>query len=221
MTTDLTLLEVRYLDKCVSPNPKLTTRLRLLEAAVTMFSKYGYAGASLRQISDLAGVKHGSIKYHYDGKESLWKATVDFLYTLMGEAMKADREAGDKIETYPKMREHMIAMTRTYIRFSAKHPELFRILAFEIMHESKRLDWIVENYSKPLAKASMRRIRQAKSAGVYPEDIPDLNLYYISMAASRTIFLLGPEVKRTFGEHVFDDDAIRRHEDSVIGLMFR
>ena len=221
MINDINLLKERYLEQDVSSSSELNTKSKLLEAAVKIFSKYGYAGASLRQISDLAGVKHGSIKYHYNGKEALWKAVVDFLYTLLADALKPSRQAGDEAGGYPEFRRHLIAMTRAYIRFSAKHPELFRILAFEIMHESKRLDWIVENYSKPLAKGSLRRIEQAKAAGVFPDDVPNINIYYITMAASRTVFLLGPEVRRTFGEHVFDDDAVKRHEDAVIELLYK
>lgn len=221
MENDLIHLEKRYLHRSDLSGLTLNTKSKLLEAAVTMFAKHGFDGTSLRQISNFAGVKHGSIQYHYESKESLWRATVDFLYGLLIEATKQDEAVGKNIGTPIEVRQHMIAMTRAYIRFSSRYPELFRILTYETMHESSRLDWIVDNYSKPFAEKSMRRIDQAKAAGVYPEHVANLNLYYISMAACRTIFLLAPEVKRTFGSDVFDEDILRQHEDAVIELIYR
>ena len=135
MPNDYSLLEDRYLEKCNTPSSQLDTKSKLLEAAVTLFAKDGYAGASLRDITALAGVKHGSIQYHYESKVALWKAAVAFLYDLMFEAMKADDAVGDNLGTPYEARQHMIAMSRAYIRFSAKHPELFRILTYESMNE--------------------------------------------------------------------------------------
>ena len=69
-------LEDRYLQNTTSSSCGLDTRSKLLEAAVKVFSKYGYDGASLRQISELAGVKHGLIKYHHKNKKTLWRLSL-------------------------------------------------------------------------------------------------------------------------------------------------
>lgn len=219
--TDFKDLEDRYLHNISVPNCELDTRSKLLEAAVKVFSKYGYDGASLRQISDLAGVKHGLIKYHHKNKNTLWQAVVTFLYDMMLNALEWDDQVGDKILNADGFRNHMISMTRAYIRFSAKYPELFRILMFEILLESERLDWVVENFSKPLIKKSMIRIHQGKAAGIFPKNVSDMNVFYIMMTANRTIFLLAPEVKRTFGVDVFSEQELQQHEDAIIEMIYR
>ena len=221
MRRDVNDLEYMILEKKNAVKLNADTSTKLLSAAATIFSKYGYEGSSLRQISDLAGVKHGSVKYHFQNKKVLWEETVAFLYSLLIEATKADEDIDESNLSPEDFLAHMKAMTRIYIRFSAKYPELFRILTFETMHQSERLDWIVENFSKPFAKKSMNRINQAKAAGIYPKHLENLNIYYISLAAARTIFLLAPEVKRTFGTDVFEAEALKRHEDAVVELLFR
>ena len=220
MKEDFKDLEDRYLKNTTSANCELDTRSKLLEAGVKVFSKYGYDGASLRQISELAGVKHGLIKYHHKNKKTLWRAVITFLYDMMLNSLKLDDQVGDTIMDADELRRHMISMTREYIRFSAKNPELFRILMFESLLESERLDWIVENFSKPLAEKSMHRIDQCKSAGVYSSNVSNMNLFYIMMTANRTIFLLAPEVKRTFGVDIFSEAQLQHHEDAIIEMMY-
>ena len=47
-----------------------------------------------------------------------------------------------------------------------------------------------------------------------------MNLFYIMMTANRTIFLLAPEVKRTFGIDIFSEAQLQQHEDAIIEMMY-
>lgn len=49
----------------------------LVKTALELFSEQGYRGTSLRQIAEHAGVSHGSVRYHFGSKESLYTATLD------------------------------------------------------------------------------------------------------------------------------------------------
>ena len=221
MKQDFKHIQDRYLHRETCSNSNLDTSSKLLAAAVKVFSKYGYERASIREIADVAGVKHGLIKYHYKNKETLWKAVITFLYDMMLDALKLDEQIGDSITDPDELRSHMIAMTRNYIRFSAKHPELFRILIFETLLETERLDWVVENFTKSLTKKSIKRIRQVKEAGIFPKHISSINIFYLMMTANRTIFLLAPEIKQSVGLDMFSEEALSDHENAVIEMMFR
>ncbi len=191
------------------------TRSKLLKAAVVQFGKYGFAGTSVRKIADEAGVNHGSIKYHYSSKDELWRSAVAYLYELLDKTVHAD-EAKWKDMT---PRERIINSATHYIRFSAKHPELSRIVFFETMHESERLDWLTENYIRPYTSRAIARTALAQEEGVYPADIPAMNMHYINIAAAKNIFLMAPEIKRAFDIDVFDDEQIDAHIDAVLKLL--
>jgi AcrR family transcriptional regulator len=52
-------------------------RTRILDEAARLFLARGYEGTTLRDIADAAGVKAGSIYYHFDSKEDLLAEILD------------------------------------------------------------------------------------------------------------------------------------------------
>jgi AcrR family transcriptional regulator len=47
------------------------TRIRILDAAAEAFAAHGYAATSLQRIADGAGLKAGSLYFHFDSKDAL------------------------------------------------------------------------------------------------------------------------------------------------------
>jgi AcrR family transcriptional regulator len=52
-------------------------RTRLLYAAVRVFDRKGYAGASVREIAEMAGVTKPAVYYHFGSKEGLLMAILE------------------------------------------------------------------------------------------------------------------------------------------------
>jgi AcrR family transcriptional regulator len=48
-----------------------STQIKVLEAAETEFAEFGFAGASIRNITQRAGVNIASVNYHFGSKEAL------------------------------------------------------------------------------------------------------------------------------------------------------
>jgi TetR/AcrR family transcriptional regulator len=53
------------------PDQDEHVRTRLLNAAVRVFDRKGYAGASVREIAEMAGVTKPAVYYHFGSKEGL------------------------------------------------------------------------------------------------------------------------------------------------------
>lgn len=196
----------------MSTGLELDTRSKLLKAAVTVFGKVGYAGASVRQIADLAGVNHGSIRYHYASKRDLWCACITYLSELMDATVHQDEAQWASMTP----RERIINVTGHYIRFNAKNPELHRMVTFETIHESERFDWLNENYIRPFSGRALASVALAQEQGVYPDSIPALNLHYINIAATTSIFMMASEVQKNFGVDVFAEIEVERHINTVL-----
>lgn len=60
------------------------TRDKLLNAAIDVFGRYGFDGATTRKLADAAGVNLQAIPYYFGGKEGLFIASADHLATLIG-----------------------------------------------------------------------------------------------------------------------------------------
>ena len=57
--------------------PAGTTRTRLIEAAVQLFTRRGFAGTSLQMIADELGFTKAAIYYHFRTREQLLTAVLD------------------------------------------------------------------------------------------------------------------------------------------------
>ena len=64
-------------DKPAAPDADTATRERVLLEAARLFRHRGYTATTLREIADAAGVKAGSIYYHFDSKEQILGEVLD------------------------------------------------------------------------------------------------------------------------------------------------
>lgn len=82
----------------------MRTRRRLLDAAAAEIAAHGIAGASLGAIAAAAGLKTGSVYFHFDSKEDLFEAvleeglsrTLEYLDSAMAE-LPAAAQAGARL----------------------------------------------------------------------------------------------------------------------------
>ncbi|MGB3533922.1 MAG: TetR/AcrR family transcriptional regulator [Microcoleaceae cyanobacterium] len=59
-----------------SSDPKIDTKIQILDAAERQFALLGYAGTSLRAVTRDANVNLAAVHYHFGSKEELFKAAV-------------------------------------------------------------------------------------------------------------------------------------------------
>src|SRR6478609_9261446 len=118
------------------------TRDRILAAAVDLFAERSFDGATTREIATRAGVTQPLLNYHYRSKDELWKAAVDSLFAELRQAM-AERMHGlrgvDDV-TAAKLR------VREFITFSARNPQLHRIITQESKSDGLRMEYLVEQH---------------------------------------------------------------------------
>ncbi len=117
----------------------------LLDAALVEFAAHGFAGASTRAIAERAGAHQPQINYHFSSKEALWQAAVDRLFAELDAQLglgPADAEAADLPGGFARF-------VRSFVAFSARRPELHRIMNQESTVDSPQLAWIVERHVRP------------------------------------------------------------------------
>ena len=91
----------RPIPATVAPEADPHVRTRLLHAAVHVFDRKGYVGASVREIAEMAGVTKPTLYYHFGSKEGLLVAVLteaqrDFT-ALVARALERRGSAGDRI----------------------------------------------------------------------------------------------------------------------------
>ena len=191
------------------------TRERILTAAVDLFSERSFEGATTREIAARAGVTQPLLNYHFRSKEELWRAAVDGLFEALTQALAAREDGLRGVDELTTTR----LLVREFIQFSARHPQVHRIITQECKADGPRMDWLVERHIRPLYEATTNRFTRLVEQGLMA-DIPAPHLYYIVTGAGPTMFVLGPECRRLSGVDPTDPDVIEAHADAVCTLLF-
>lgn len=94
------------------------TAAALVAAGTELFARRGYDGASIREITRLAGANLGAVGYHFGSKQGLWLASLESALRPLREAI-AEAAAGpgpalDRIE----------ACVRAMFAFGAARPSI-------------------------------------------------------------------------------------------------
>lgn len=69
------------------------TRERILLEAARLFRHHGYAATTLREVADAAGVKAGSIYYHFESKEQILGEVLDKGIMIVADTVRARIDA--------------------------------------------------------------------------------------------------------------------------------
>ena len=191
------------------------TRERILATALELFSELSFDGATTREIARRSGVTQGLLNYHFSSKDELWRAAVDGIFAELNDALdkRAEGLRGVDSLTVAKL------LIREFVYFSARNPQLHRIITQECKTDGPRMDWLVERHVRPRFEQTTALFARLVQAGDVP-DIPVAHLYYILTGAGPTMFVLAPECRRLSGLDPSAPEVIEAHADAVITLLF-
>lgn len=199
-----------------TPRPSADpTRDRIVAAAADLFAEHSFDGATTRAIAARAGVTQPLLNYHYTTKDALWREAVDSLFAALTHSMAAHLEEMADIDELDRAK----LTVREFVLFSARNPQLHRIITQESKSDSTRMDYLVEQHVRPLYERTVALFEQLIEDGAIP-DIAPAHLYYILTGAGPTMFVLGPEARRLTGLDPESDEVIEAHADAVCTLLF-
>jgi TetR/AcrR family transcriptional regulator len=191
------------------------TRDRIVAAATDRFSERSFDGATTRDIAAQAGVTQPLLTYHFHSKEELWRAAVDSLFDRLNQTLNK-RAIGlrgvDEITTAK-------LLVREFITFSARNPQLHRIIMQESKADSSRMDYLVDRHVRPIYERTTALFDSLVRQGAVP-NVPAVHLYYILTGAGPTMFVLAPECRRLSSLDPSDDAVIEAHVNAVSQLLF-
>ena len=208
ITSDMTLAEHEAAQGRVPD-----ARDRILAAAESLFAVRGFEGVSTTQIAKEAGITQPLIHYHFKNKETLWKAAVSRLFGQFSD------EFSDQVKNLQKQdkRRYLVEMIRCYVSHVARYPRFGRFILREGAQESGRLEWMVEEWIKPLLK----QFHEVYSSGVregWVKDIPFPQLMMMITGSASQFFALGPLVKSLYAVDSTGPDQVLAHSDAVVDM---
>ena len=109
----------------------MSTKEKILDAALTLFAENGYNGTSVEQITKAVGIKAPSLYKHFKGKEDILNALIDSAEVRYEEMFGSERNIG-KI---PESREEFIEMTMGRIVFTMRDPVIRKTRMFLVQEQ--------------------------------------------------------------------------------------
>lgn len=140
-------------------------RKRILEAALEVFSRHGYRGATLDQIADEAGLSKPNILYYFGGKE-------DIHVTLLNKLMESWLEPLQQLDPTGDPLEEVLAYVRRKIEMTREFPRESRLFANEILQGAPRMGPHLGSDLKPLFDEKCALIEGWMQAGKLAQTDP-------------------------------------------------
>ncbi|MDF1669579.1 MAG: TetR family transcriptional regulator C-terminal domain-containing protein [Roseovarius sp.] len=137
---------------------QLRNRKLILEAALDVFSKHGYRGATLDQIAEASGLSKPNILYYFDGKEAIH-------ISLLGQLMDKWLAPMAQIDPAGEPLEEILRYVHRKIEMSFEYPRESRLFANEILQGAPRIGPHLEADLKPLVERTVTLIQGWVDAG--------------------------------------------------------
>lgn len=133
-------------------------RLRLIEAGLEVFGRYGFTAATTRMIAEQGQVNLAAIPYHFGGKEGLYLAVIEHIVATVNQqlapwlrAVRDRLEAGDLARGEAQdLLEGFLGVLVDFVVGSAEAPRFGRIVLREQMSPSTAFDRIYAGIMQPV-----------------------------------------------------------------------
>lgn len=180
---------------------------RILNAALGVFSRYGYRGSRTEQIADAAGMSKPNLLYYFKTKEELYEAVlrrgfglwVDALYSLRPNADVAG-VIGEYIDTK--------------LRNARDDPELSRLFAVEVIQGAPVLADAMRDLFRPALTNGENVLRRWADDGRI-DDLDPTALMFMLWATTQHYADFASQIEILSGRSIADPETFAKVRDTI------
>lgn len=173
----------------------------ILEAALDVFSTYGFRGATLDQIATEAGLSKPNLLYYFKGKEEIHVALLsDLLETWLTPLQEIDPN-GDP-------RQELMTYVHRKLEMSRNYPRESRLFANEILNGAPRIEGFIRNDLRPLVEQTCTVIERWMDEGKLAPTDP-MHLIFSIWSLTQHYADFATQIRLIIGE---DEDPYARAE---------
>jgi len=187
-------------------------RNQLLNAALDVFSVYGFSGASLDEIAQLANMHKSNIFYYYENKESLY---VEVLTTVLQKWLAPLQTLESELEPTEALTHYLIQK----IESSRDQPKASRLFALEIIQGAPHILPILKGPLKKLFKRKAKVIQTWQEQGKLSAEIdPELLILNI-WAITQNYADFSTQIEMVTGKTLRNRSMFQRSIEHTVHVM--
>lgn len=187
-------------------------RNQLLNAALDVFSVYGFSGASLDEIAQLANMHKSNIFYYYENKESLY---VEVLTTVLQKWLAPLQILEVELEPTEALTHYLMQK----IEISKDQPKASRLFALEIIQGAPHILPILKGPLKKLFKRKTKVIETWQEQGKLSKEI-DAELLIINIwAITQNYADFSTQMEMVTGKTLRNRSMFQRTVEHTVHMM--
>ena len=171
------------------------TKDRILEAALKIFSRDGYAGANLKDIAEAVGVVKSGFYRHYASKEELWNAVLDEMERYYAEQFGSS----DNMPAIPKSTDELKVLTLRMLDFTMHDEKIImtrEILLTEQFHDARVRALATKHFGAGLETLFTKIFAGMMDKGLLKSDDPKMLAFSYTTPISALVQLCDREPQR-------------------------
>ena len=192
------------------------TKERILAAALEMFSKNGYAGTNIRELSASLGLVKSGVYKHYESKEAIWNALLDEMIAYYADHFGSAEHlppVPDSLEEFVQMTMHMVNIT--------VHDEKIvmtrKMLAIEQFRDDRARELATRHFLTGLTDMFTHVFTGMMEKGLIRQDDPKMLAFAYTAPISALIHLCDREPEKT-EDATAQIEAFSRHFIATYGM---
>jgi len=199
------------------PPPKHATRIQrknrkaILDAALQVFSAFGFRGSTVDRIAERAGLSKPNLLYYFPSKEAIYLAVLENTLEEWLQPLRELDPAGDPMDEIGRYIAAKLEMSRS-------HPEASRLFANEILHGAPVIGGFLAGPLKELVDEKTRVIRNWIAAGRIAE-IDPRHLVMMIWAVTQHYADFEVQVEAVLGRDAAPAQRYRAAEDTLVRVV--
>ena len=192
------------------------TKERILAAALELFSKNGYAGTNIRELSASLGlVKSGAYK-HYESKEAIWNALLDQMIAYYGEHFGSS----EHLPPVPDSLEALTRLTMQMVNITVHDEKIVmtrKVLTLEQFRDDRARELATKHFLTGLTEIFTHIFAGMMDKGLILRDDPAMLAFAYTTPISALIHLCDREPEKT-EDAIAQIEAFSRHFIAAYGV---
>ena len=163
----------------------------IMDTAIPLFAMRGYAGVSVRELAQAAGVNIALISYYFGGKKELYACILSTQFEVLGSVISEIKQ-----ETLLPV-EEIYHFVQRVIVIHKRHPYLIRLAMSEIVNPSACYDSIVKKEIEKINYFFRACVQRGIDSGNFKSDIDPavvaqnlvgmINFYFLTQPLSQEL----------------------------------
>ena len=192
------------------------TKERILMAALDMFSKNGYAGTNIRELSASLGLVKSGVYKHYESKEAIWNALLDQMIAYYGEHFGSS----EHLPPVPDSLEALTRLTMQMVNITVHDEKIVmtrKVLTLEQFRDDRARELATKHFLTGLTEIFTHIFAGMMDKGLILRDDPAMLAFAYTTPISALIHLCDREPEKTEGA-IAQIEAFSRHFIAAYGV---